>query len=194
MTGTAEQLFDRLLVETRALYDTAPALQNFADWPSDLSYAPPQPRGVPMLPRIEAMTGMSPFHTALAAICQHAGWVQTYEEAEVGRHFLDHYGYIELFGPTGIYVTGQCRAFIGYWGGGLFYPMHDHEAEEIYQIVTGSCLFEADGDETVDLGPGGTKFHRSYQSHAMTMGEEGMLALCLWRGGGLADRASLTQL
>ena len=69
--------------------------------------------------------------------------------------------------------------------------MHDHEAEEIYLVLTGRCLFEAKGDAHADFGPGGVKFHRSGKSHAMTMGDEGMLALCLWRGAGLADNAKL---
>lgn len=193
MTAKAKRLFDRLLDEAKALYDGEPALREFAEWPADLAYATPRPCSVPVLPRIEAMAGQGPFHRALAAICPYAGWVQTYDESEVGRHFLENYGYIELFGPSGIYVTSRSRAFIGYWGSGLYYPVHDHEAEEIYRVVAGSCLFEAEGDEAVDPGPGGTKFHRSYQPHAMRMGGEGMLAFCLWRGNGLGDAAVINS-
>ena len=105
----------------------------------------PVPREIPALPTIEAMARKGALYAALAAVCPHASWVQTYSEAEVGRHFLDHYGHIELFGPTGIFQTQACRAFIGYWGPKLFYPMHYHEAEEIYLVLTGRCLFEAEG-------------------------------------------------
>ena len=186
-----ESLFTHLLAETRAVHDATPPLREFADWPDDLVFERPLPREIPALPTIKAMAGKGALYAALAAVCPHASWVQTYSEAEVGRHFLDHYGHIELFGPAGIFRTQACRAFIGYWGPGLFYPMHDHEAEEIYLVLTGRCLFEAEGDAPADLGPGGVKFHRSGQSHAMTMGDEGMLALCLWRGAGLADNAKL---
>ena len=186
-----ESLFTHLLAETRAVHDATPPLREFADWPEDLVFEQPVPREIPALPTIKAMAGNGALYAALAAVCPHASWVQTYSEAEVGRHFLDHYGHIELFGPAGIFRTQACRAFIGYWGPGLFYPMHDHEAEEIYLVLTGLCLFEAEGDAPADLGPGGVKFHRSGQAHAMTMGDEGMLALCLWRGAGLADNAKL---
>ena len=186
-----ESLFNQLLAEAKTIHDAVPALRDFAAWPEDLVFEQPVPLGIPVLPTIEAMAGEGALQAALAAISPHASWVQTYSEEEVGRHFLDHYGYIELFGPTGIFRTQACRAFIGYWGPGLFYPMHDHEAEEIYLVLTGRCLFEAEGDAPADLGPGGVKFHRSGQSHAMTMGDEGMLALCLWRGAGLADNAKL---
>ena len=186
-----ESLFNQLLAEAKTIHDAVPALRDFATWPEDLVFEQPAPLGIPVLPTIEAMAGEGALQAALAAISPHASWVQTYSEEEVGRHFLDHYGYIELFGPTGIFRTQACRAFIGYWGPGLVYPMHDHKAEEIYLVLTGRCLFEAEGDVPADLGPGGIKFHRSGQSHAMTMGDEGMLALCLWRGAGLADNATL---
>lgn len=188
-----EHLFRNLLAETRRFYEAVPALREFAAWPEDPVFTSPVPRQVPMIPALEAMAGDSPLHAALAAVCPHARWVQTYTEAEVGRHFLDHYGHIEIFGTDGVFRTDRCRAFIGYWGPGLFYPPHDHEPEEIYLVLSGSCRFEADGDAPAELEPGGVKFHRSKQSHAMTMGDEGMLALCLWRGAGLADKAKLNS-
>ena len=187
-----ELKFRNLLAEVKDVYEKAPALREFAVWPDDLEFEMPEPTWMPQITTIEAMAGQSAFHAALAAVCLHSSWVQTYSEAEVGRHFLDHYGYIELLGPKGIFRTQACRAFIGYWGPSLFYPLHNHKADEIYLVLTGSCLFEAKGDSPVNLGPGGTKFHRSCQSHAMTMGDKGMLALCLWRGAGLADNATIT--
>ena len=98
-----------------------------------------------------------------------------------------------MFGPAGIFQTLACRAFIGYLGPGLFYPMHDHEAEDIYLVLTRCCLSEAEGDALADLGPGCVKFHLSNQSNAMTMGDDGMPALCFWRGTGLAENASLNS-
>ena len=79
--------------------------REFADWPEDLVFEQPVPQGIPALPTIEAMAGKGALYAALAAVCPHASWVQTYSEAEVGRHFLDHYGHIELFGPAGIFRT-----------------------------------------------------------------------------------------
>ena len=171
----------------------SPALRDFADWPTDLAYEAPDPAAIPALPTDQRrMAGKVRFRRCWPMWRIMPTWVQTYSEAEVGRHFLDHYGHIELFGPAGIFTSSQCRAFIGYWGQGLFYPMHDHEAKEIYLVLGGRCLFEAEGDATADLGPGGVRIHTSYQSHAMEMRDASMLALCLWRGAGMADRAHLT--
>ena len=187
-----ETLFRRLLAVTHEVHAASPDLRNFADWPTDLAYVAPHQRSIPVLPQIRAMAGEGALQAALAAVADHADWIQTYSEAEVGRHFLDNYGYIELFGPTGIFTSTQCRAFIGYWGHGLYYPMHDHEAEEAYLVISGRCRFEAEGADLVDLGAGGVRIHASYQKHAMEMRDEPMLALCLWRGAGMADRAQLT--
>jgi len=187
-----ETLFRRLLAVTRAVHDATPELRGFAGWPTDLVYSAPIPQTLPVIPQIKALAGEGALQAALAAAADHAAWMQTYSEAEVGRHFLDNYGYIELFGPTGIFVSAQGRAFIGYWGKGLHYPMHDHEAEEIYLVLGGCCRFEADGEALADLGPGGVKMHRSFQAHAMEMRDAPMLALCLWRGAGMAGRAYLS--
>ena len=187
-----ETLFRRLLAATRDVYEASPALRDFAAWPTDLAYETPDPAAIPVLPQIRALAGDGALQAALADVADHAAWIQTYSEAEVGRHFLDNYGYIELFGPSGIFTSSQCRAFIGYWGQGLYYPMHDHEAEEAYLVLGGRCRFEAAGAATADLGVGGVRIHTSYQKHAMEMRDASMLALCLWRGAGMADRAHLT--
>ena len=191
-SDTVETAFRALLAATRAVHEASPGLYNFADWPTDLEYRTPRPHAVPVLPQIRAMAGDGALQAALNAVADHADWVQTYSEAEVGHHFLDNYGYIELFGPTGIFISSQCRAFIGYWGKGLYYPMHDHEAEEAYLVLGGRCRFEAEGEAVADLGPGGVRIHASFQAHAMEMRDAPMLALCLWRGPGMADRAHLT--
>ena len=187
-----EQLFRQLLAETRQIHQETPELCDFSPWPGDLVFKAPSPRAVPVLPQIMAMAGDGPFQAALAAVADHADWVQTYSETEVGRHFLDNYGYLELFGPTGIFTSSQCRAFIGYWGQGLYYPTHDHEAEELYLVVGGRCRFESDGEATADLGPGRIRIHRSFQPHAMDMRDGPLLALCLWRGPGMAGRAQIS--
>ena len=83
-----ESLFTHLLAETRAVHDATPPLREFAKWPEDLLFERPVPREIPALPTIKAMAGKGALYAALAAVCPLASWVQTYSEAEVGRHFL----------------------------------------------------------------------------------------------------------
>lgn len=113
-------------------------------------------------------------------------WKQTYTEDEVGFGFLQDYGYLELYGPNGHFQTDQGRAYVGYWGRGLYYPWHRHEAEEIYAVVSGSGYFESQGAEAALLKMGDTRMHNSNQPHALTMTDGPILTFVLWRGAGMA--------
>ena len=103
-----------------------------------------------------------PFHQAIQRAINVINWRQTYSEAEVGR------------------------AYVGFWGQGLFYPWHHHLAEEIYAVVSGEAYFEAAGDPGVTIGPGECKVHASLQEHALRTPDSPVLSLVLWRGEGLA--------
>ena len=139
-----ETLFRRLLATACDVHMASPDLCNFADWPTDLAYVAPHPRSIPVLPQIRAMADEGALQAALAAVVDHADWIQTYSEAE-----------------------------------------------EAYLVISGRCLFEAEGAEPAELGVGGVRIHASYQKHTMEMRDAPMLALCLWRGAGMSDRAHL---
>lgn len=182
--------FGTLLASCRAFYDASPELQEFAKWPEDLQSGSVLPRPVPAISQIKSWVATSPIHMALQAVSDDAAWQQSYSESQVGRQFLDSYGFIELYGPYGHYVSSTSRAFIGYWGGGLHYDWHRHEAEEIYGIVSGQALFRAEGQPDTLLGPGATRRHSSLQSHAFSMTNGPLLAFVLWRGSGMAQPTS----
>ena len=182
-------LFENLLEAVRDFHARTPALAEFAAWPGDLVYEEPPVAPVDAISLIEQWRGSDPVHLALQAAARHAEWRQTYSEAEVGRAFLQRYGYIELYGPQGVFRTWDSRGFVAFWAEGLVYPWHYHEAEEIYAVVSGGGLFEARGGTTARLGPGQTYYHESNQPHALTLEDEPILALALWRGGGLDGHA-----
>ena len=76
-------------------------------------------------------------------------WRQTYGEAEVGRAFLEAFGYCELYGPQGLFHTNEGPAYIGFWWQGLFYPLHHHLAGEIYAAISGDACYEAAGEPAI---------------------------------------------
>lgn len=117
----------------------------------------------------------------------YAHWTRTYTEAEVGAHFLRHYGYFELVGPTGHYIDERTRAYVAYWGAGLDYDWHSHQAEELYFVVSGSGHFRSEGDDDAKLGRGGVRTHRSNQRHALRIEQDPILTFVLWRGPGLTE-------
>ena len=166
---------EALLQEAQRFYDQTPALQTFSPWLTDLTLAENIPDtslslGPDIMSALDVMRNWQseqPFHQALQRAINVISWRQTYSEAEVGRAFLDAFAYFELFGPDGLFRTNDGRAYVGFWGQGLFYPWHHHLAEEIYAVVSGEAYFEAAGDPGVTIGPGECKEHASLQEYAL---------------------------
>ena len=184
-----DEAFARAYHAATRLVAATPELMGFAGWPH-AQPAPLAPSPIPAARLVAdwAEAGSDPqaaLHAAIRAIAPLVRWQQTYTEAEVGRDFLNRYGWFELVGPTGHFRSDEIRAYIAYWGPGLYYPWHLHEAEELYYVIAGSARFEAEGLPPQVLGPGALRFHATNQPHAMTTEEDGILTLVLWRGAGL---------
>jgi|TARA_B110000259_G_C13827383_1_gene327201 quercetin dioxygenase-like cupin family protein len=63
----------------------------------------------------------------------------------------------------------------------LYYPYHNHPAEEIYMVVSGSAVFKRMGLPDETLAEGDTSFHEGNQPHAMETLAEPVLCLVAWR-------------
>ena len=190
--------FDTALEAARQWHAALPACRDFISWPTDLRWHERAAHMVPASRLVQSDPGVtsaasSPLLQALQGITDHVEWRLTYTEEEVGKTFLQTFGWFELAGPDGHFLTDQTRITVGYWGPGLFYPRHQHEPEELYTVVSGSAEFHADGDRDITLGAGGTRLHGANQPHAMTTKETPVLTLVFWRGAGLADPPRMTQ-
>ncbi|WP_298850854.1 dimethylsulfonioproprionate lyase family protein [uncultured Ruegeria sp.] len=182
---------DDVLEAARQVHQAHPGLKGFAPWPDDLAATGLRPAPVPAtdLVRDFNLDGGERTRDLIAAIkatAHQAHWKHTYTEEEVGADFLNRYGYYELFGPTGHFHSAQLRGYVGYWGAGLDYDWHSHQAEELYLILAGGAVFRSDEDETF-VGPNLTRQHISWQSHAMITTDQPILTYVLWRGEGMGD-------
>ncbi len=192
MTNTE---FATLYATLSAFVQSSPAVIEFAGWPQ-AEYRETAPLPVPVIETLAGWQGAMIPETqalcdALRTVWMLAHWQQTYSEAEVGRNFLDNYGYFELVGPFGHFHSEDIRAYIAYWGPGLYYDWHRHEAEELYVILAGEAVFEAEGQSAALLRAGDVRMHTSNQPHAMLTEGSGVLALVLWRGSGLDGAARM---
>ena len=201
--NTVKSIFNQLLQVTTNLIHNTPALHQFAAVPDDLQYVSRSPVYKPVIDCLaidlpvmhlpQASTPAQPLIDALLNAAPYAQWRTTYTTDQLGTDFINRYGYIELYGPEGHYNSQQSRAFIGYWGNHLNYPLHSHEAEEIYYIVAGEALFGVDDHALQLRQPQDTQTHSSWQSHRMITENSAVLCLVLWRGDGLAGSASLNN-
>lgn len=195
---TQRTALDTLLRAAKAWHSALPDATRFCPWPENPSWQPRQPHTLPASDLLCRAPGTpNAKSTALLEALQSAApfvdWRQSYTVEEVGRHFLDHYGWFELAGPEGHFVTHEARITVGYWGPGLFYPRHQHKPAELYTIVSGRATFQSDGAPDALLGPGQTRYHAPNQPHAMTTHEDPVLTVVFWRGDELAERPRLTQ-
>ncbi len=188
-----DHLFNDLLNAVKSRYDATPDLQEFGAWPQDMTFREIAPNPLPAIRQIKKWQAPDPVHIALQNVIDLCNWKQTYTEEEVGFGFLQDYGYIELFGPDGHFLTNELRGYIAYWGRGLYYPWHHHKAEEIYCVLSGSAVFEVDTAPARTVHPGDCQYHASDQPHAMTLKSAPILALVLWRGDGLADLPKMQE-
>ena len=108
-------------------------------------------------------------------------WRDTYKNTDIGNEFMDQFGCYCIIGENAPFMSNSIRLFMVYMPPGLYYPWHNHPAEEIYMVVSGGAVFKRKGSPDRPLSEGETSFHSSNQPHAMETLEEPVLCLVAWR-------------
>jgi Dimethlysulfonioproprionate lyase len=174
-----------------------PELTSFlADWPR--SY---RSRAAPAasLPVLRWLPQLGAERTAfaidvVAAVCRAAhsmAWRQTYSRPDVDAAFLDNYGWSEVLGEVGPIAADRIACGLLLLGPSTHYPRHRHAAEEIYLPLRGTATWQQGDAVWRDRTPGTLIHHAGDEPHAMRTGASPLLALYLWRGAGLAQKARL---
>ena len=131
----------------------------------------------------------------LQAFARHSDrlrWEQSYRKQDglVPDAMLDAYGFVEIIGLRGPFVSGRIRAGIAIWGAHLDYPQHQHQAEEIYLLLAGSAEFSFTGDAAQTHRAGDLVFVESNRRHGFRTGKESLVLLYLWQAGDLRQTSS----
>lgn len=119
-------------------------------------------------------------------------WEQSYtkEDDLVPESMLANYGFAEIVGSRGPFVSNRVRCGVGIYGPGVHYPRHWHEAEEIYLPLSGGARFSIDGNP-VDCAPGEVIFVASNTPHGFTVNENRAIVLFyLWQAGALRQTST----
>lgn len=119
-------------------------------------------------------------------------WGQTYTTADFDRHFIDNYGWMELFGTRGHFDNQAVAGGFLILGPAVEYPDHHHVAEELYVPLAGRAEWRKGEGPFLPRAAGEVIHHPSRISHAMRTAAEPLLALYLWRGGPLAEKSTVT--
>lgn len=118
---------------------------------------------------------------AIRTACEAVHWRETYKNTDIGDKFMDQFGCYCIIGENAPFSSNAIRLFMVYMPSHLYYPWHNHPAEEIYMVVSGSAVFRRENCPDEILLEGDTSFHASNQPHAMETMEELVLCLVAWR-------------
>jgi hypothetical protein len=154
------------------------------------------PSSVPVvrwLPQVR--TGAPAFSSRVVAeLCRVApgmAWHRTYKVPDVSEVFLDNYGWSEIVGLTGQLPSTRIACGFLLLGPATEYPLHRHEAEEIYIPLAGVASWQQGEGVWREQQPGTVIHHASNEPHGMRTGAQPLLALYLWRSANLDQKAHL---
>ena len=170
-----------------------------ADWPQTYLPRAVMPSYLPVLRWLPQIGGdPAAFGVDLvAAVCRAApsmAWRQTYSAKDLDAAFLDNYGWSEILGGgNGPLASERIACGFLILGPSTHYPRHRHEAEEIYLPLSGTAAWQQGDADWQDRAPGALIHHASEEPHAMRTGGSPLLALYLWRGDNLAQKARLDR-
>jgi len=114
-------------------------------------------------------------------------WEQSYrrEDGLVPERMLDGYGFAEIIGLRGPFVSERIRAGIAVWGPHIDYPQHRHQAQEAYILLSGSAQFEFAQQSPQIRRAGDVVFVSSNLVHGFRTAEQSLVLCYLWQGGDL---------
>ena len=116
-------------------------------------------------------------------------WEQTYRRTDgvVSDALLAAYGFAEIIGNRGPFISDRIRCGIGVWGPGIVYPRHQHSAEEVYMLLAGSAEYNVGDTTEKHYGAGDVVFVKSRTSHGFRTTDEALVVCYLWQAGDLRE-------
>lgn len=116
-------------------------------------------------------------------------WEQSYtrEDGVVGEEMLRAYGFTEIVGKHGPFLSERVRSGIGVWGPRITYPIHRHQAEEVYIVLAGSAVFTIGDCPDRVCGQDEVVHVKSMQPHGFRTQEDPLVIYYIWRNGDLRE-------
>ena len=184
--SSTENIFNNAKSEIEKLWNNNSVLSNFVEFPKNLFLKNFDKNRVPATDKLlnwnsNLDTKLIELHNSISSLSPYVNWEQGYEEKEVGKDFLSKYGFFELIGPTGHYETSEMALYVNFLDQNAYYPWHNHEAEELYFIVSGKAKFECKDQNIEILSSTKTRLHKSFQPHAITTIENQVLSFVIWK-------------
>ncbi|MBO68724.1 MAG: hypothetical protein CL398_10480 [Acidiferrobacteraceae bacterium] len=140
---------------------------------------------------LASLDGSTEFVSAVQAAANAANWYQIYnvDAAESGAMRSNMHALAEgmfaaqVIGPRGLIPSKKLLTGLFLLRAGLHYPLHQHEATEIYFCASGKLRIQHGIDTPPQqLIPGQFSLTPSNRLHSLTMGDAPVLLLYIWLG------------
>jgi Dimethlysulfonioproprionate lyase len=153
---------ENLLEPTRALLDSMRAAELvpfLADWPAARERRAVVPATLPVLRLLPAIQAGAPAFSRplvndIGRAAPSMAWRQTYTESQVGAAFLENYGWSEIIGTSGPVASEHIACGFLLLGPETHYPLHQHEAEEVYIPLSGTAAWQKGHGVGMSARPG----------------------------------------
>lgn len=116
-------------------------------------------------------------------------WEQSYtkEDGVVGEDMLCAYGFTEIVGKHGPFLSERVRSGIGVWGPNITYPIHRHQAEEVYVVLAGSAVFTVGDNPDRECSHDEVVYVKSMTPHGFRTQDDPLVIYYIWRNGDLRE-------
>ena len=184
--SNTENIFNNAKSEIEKLWNSKSVLSNFVKFPKNLLLKDLKINKIPVTDKLlkwnlNLNTKLIELHKSISKLSPYVNWEHGYKEKEVEKDFLNRYGFFELIGPSGHFKTSEMALYVNYLCKNAYYPWHNHDAEELYFIVSGKAKFESKDQNTEILTSTNTRLHKSFESHAITTDENPVLSFVIWK-------------
>ena len=181
-----EDLFIEAFKEIKYIWSTNQTLSNFVSLPEDLKLDNIKNNQINVTTKLASWSESDvdtnrKIHKILSSLSFHVKWENGYTEKDVNNNFLNNYGFFELIGPTGHFKTSEMALYVNYLDKNTLYPLHNHEAEELYFIISGEAKFENNNEDYEILTSNKIRFHKSFEPHAITTKNKQLLSFVIWK-------------
>ncbi|MDJ0778028.1 MAG: dimethylsulfonioproprionate lyase family protein [Gammaproteobacteria bacterium] len=184
-------------VRAFTLSHPAPEIERFKpamrDWGND--WIDVKAEHLPAAERLDQVVQRADCAPMLVPFARHyrnLRWEQSYTRAQrlVPEAMLDGYGFTEVVGKLGPFVSERIRAGISIIGPGIEYPRHRHQAEEIYAVLAGGADFRVGDESATRRVSGDVVYIAPGQPHGFSTTDDIMVIFYLWQAGDLRQTST----
>ena len=120
---------------------------------------------------------------ALLAVSDQLEWRESSKSNKDGPDIallLRNFAVATIIGPGGPLPTEQVYAGFSLQASDIYYPPHNHHAEESYWIIGGNGDWRVGANPWFAVQPGDSVYHKSWARHVMQTNKQPLLNIWLW--------------